>query len=406
MIILVLNCGSSSVKYKLFDMERQEVMAQGGVEKLGLPGSFLKFTMPNGEKVVLEKELPEHNVAIQFILSILTHEKYGCIKSYNEIDAVGHRVVHGGEKFSSSVQITNEVIGKVVECIDLAPLHNPPNLKGIRAMESLIPGIPQVAVFDTAFHQTMPDYAYMYGLPYSLYKKYGIRRYGFHGTSHRFVSQRACDVLGVPYEKQRIITAHIGNGGSITAIKDGKSIDTTMGLTPVEGLLMGTRCGDVDAGALSFIMDKEGLNAAGLSDLINKQSGVMGLSNISSDMREIEAAIEEGDKKAIYDYDVPDKLKELYKSKDYGRYGSNGQMPVCFIGNNHTTGGNSGSPVLNAEGQLIGINFDRAWEGVASDIMYNPEQSRNISLDIRYALFLIDKYAGAGYLIDEMTIVE
>ncbi|MDD4405179.1 MAG: acetate kinase [Parabacteroides sp.] len=304
MIILVLNCGSSSVKYKLFDMERQEVMAQGGVEKLGLPGSFLKFTMPNGEKIVLEKELPEHNVAIQFILSILTHEKYGCIKSYNEIDAVGHRVVHGGEKFSSSVQITNEVIGKVVECIDLAPLHNPPNLKGIRAMESLIPGIPQVAVFDTAFHQTMPDYAYMYGLPYSLYKKYGIRRYGFHGTSHRFVSQRACDVLGVPYEKQRIITAHIGNGGSITAIKDGKSIDTTMGLTPVEGLLMGTRCGDVDAGALSFIMDKEGLNAAGLSDLINKQSGVMGLSNISSDMREIEAAIEEGDKKAILTMNV------------------------------------------------------------------------------------------------------
>ena len=285
-------------------MERQEVMAQGGVEKLGLPGSFLKFTMPNGEKIVLEKELPEHNVAIQFILSILTHEKYGCIKSYNEIDAVGHRVVHGGEKFSSSVQITNEVIGKVVECIDLAPLHNPPNLKGIRAMESLIPGIPQVAVFDTAFHQTMPDYAYMYGLPYSLYKKYGIRRYGFHGTSHRFVSQRACDVLGVPYEKQRIITAHIGNGGSITAIKDGKSIDTTMGLTPVEGLLMGTRCGDVDAGALSFIMDKEGLNAAGLSDLINKQSGVMGLSNISSDMREIEAAIEEGDKKAILTMNV------------------------------------------------------------------------------------------------------
>ena len=311
MIILVLNCGSSSVKYKLFDMSKQEVMAQGGVEKLGLPGSFLKFTLPSGEKVVLEKELPEHNVAIQFILSTLTDNKYGCLKSLNEIDAVGHRVVHGGEKFSSSVRITNEVIGKVVECIDLAPLHNPPNLKGIRAMDAIIPGIPQVAVFDTAFHQTMPDYAYMYGLPYSLYKKYGIRRYGFHGTSHRFVSQRACDVLGVPYEKQRIITAHIGNGGSITAIKDGKSIDTTMGLTPVEGLLMGTRCGDVDAGALSFIMDKEGLNAAGLSDLINKQSGVMGLSSISSDMREIEAAIEDGDKKAILTMNVyNDRIKK------------------------------------------------------------------------------------------------
>lgn len=309
MRILVLNCGSSSVKYKLFDMDKHEVMAQGGVEKLGLPGSFLKFTMPDDKKVVLEKELPEHNAAIQFILSILTDEKYGCIKSYNEIDAVGHRVVHGAEEFSSSVEITDEVVAKMVECIDLAPLHNPPNLKGIRAMNNLIPGIPQVGVFDTAFHQTMPDYAYMYGLPYSLYKKYGIRRYGFHGTSHRYVSKRACDVLGVPYEKQRIITAHIGNGGSITAIKDGKSVDTSMGLTPVEGLLMGTRCGDVDAGALSFIMDKEGLDAKGLSDLINKQSGVLGLSGLSSDMREIEAAVADGDKKAtlalqVYNYRI------------------------------------------------------------------------------------------------------
>lgn len=357
MIILVLNCGSSSVKYKLFDMSKQEVMAQGGVEKLGLPGSFLKFILPSGEKVVLEKELPEHNVAIQFILSILTDNKYGCIKSLNEIDAVGHRVVHGGEKFSSSVRITNEVIGKVVECIDLAPLHNPPNLKGIRAMDAIIPGIPQVAVFDTAFHQTMPDYAYMYGLPYSLYKKYGIRRYGFHGTSHRFVSQRACDVLGVPYEKQRIITAHIGNGGSITAIKDGKSIDTTMGLTPVEGLLMGTRCGDVDAGALSFIMDKEGLNAAGLSDLINKQSGVMGLSSISSDMREIEAAIEDGDKKAILTMNVYN-----YRIKKYiGAYAAalGGLDLLIFTGG---VGENQWSTrtAVCREMEFMGIKLDEA----------------------------------------------
>ncbi|MDD3255798.1 MAG: acetate kinase [Parabacteroides sp.] len=357
MIILVLNCGSSSVKYKLFDMSKQEVMAQGGVEKLGLPGSFLKFTLPSGEKVVLEKELPEHNVAIQFILSTLTDNKYGCIKSLNEIDAVGHRVVHGGEKFSSSVRITNEVIGKVVECIDLAPLHNPPNLKGIRAMDAIIPGIPQVAVFDTAFHQTMPDYAYMYGLPYSLYKKYGIRRYGFHGTSHRFVSQRACDVLGVPYEKQRIITAHIGNGGSITAIKDGKSIDTTMGLTPVEGLLMGTRCGDVDAGALSFIMDKEGLNAAGLSDLINKQSGVMGLSSISSDMREIEAAIEDGDKKAILTMNVYN-----YRIKKYiGAYAAalGGLDLLIFTGG---VGENQWSTrtAVCREMEFMGIKLDEA----------------------------------------------
>ena len=299
MKILVLNCGSSSVKYKLFNMDTHEVLAQGGVEKLGLPGSFLKFTQPDGKKVILDKELPEHNAAIEFILSVLTDDKYGCIKSYNEIDAVGHRVVHGGEAFSGSVEITPEVIGKMVECIDLAPLHNPPNLKGIRAMSALIPGIRQVGVFDTAFHQTMPDYAYMYGLPYSLYKKYGIRRYGFHGTSHRYVSKRACDILGVPYEEQKIITAHVGNGGSIAAVKNGKSVDTSMGLTPVEGLLMGTRCGDVDAGALTFIMDKEKLDAKGLSDLINKQSGVQGLSGISSDMREIEAAVAEGDKRAI-----------------------------------------------------------------------------------------------------------
>ncbi len=309
MKILVLNCGSSSVKYKLFDMDANEVMAQGGVEKLGLPGSFLKFTLPDGEKVVLEHDLPEHTVAIEFILSILTGEEYGCIRSLDEIDAVGHRVVHGAEKFSSSVLITPEVIGKMVECIDLAPLHNPPNLKGIRAMQKLTPDIPQVGVFDTAFHQTMPDYAYMYGLPYSMYKNYGIRRYGFHGTSHRYVSARACEVLGVPYEKQRIITAHIGNGGSIAAIKDGKSVDTSMGLTPVEGLLMGTRCGDIDAGALTYLMDKDGLDAKGLSDLINKRSGVWGLSGISSDMREIEAAVAEGDRRAtlalkVYNYRI------------------------------------------------------------------------------------------------------
>ena len=289
MKILVLNCGSSSIKYKLFDMTSGEVMAQGGIEKIGLPGAFLKLTDKEGKKVVIEREIPGHQQGIEFILSVLTDATYGCIKDYKEIDAVGHRLVHGGEEFASSVLINQDVINKVIECSDLAPLHNPANLKGVRAMEALIPGIPQVAVFDTAFHQTMPDYAYMYGLPYEMYKKYGVRRYGFHGTSHRYVSRRACEILGVPYEDQKIITAHVGNGGSITAIKNGKSVDTSMGLTPVEGLLMGTRCGDVDAGALSFIMDKEGMDGAGLSDLINKRSGVAGLSGISSDMREIEA---------------------------------------------------------------------------------------------------------------------
>ncbi|OAV71834.1 Acetate kinase [Bacteroidales bacterium Barb4] len=304
MKILVLNCGSSSVKYKLYDMDKQEVLAQGGVEKVGLEGSFLKFTLPNGEKKILEKDLLEHTAAIEFILSVLSGSEYGCIRSYKEIDAVGHRVVHGAEKFSSSVEITPEVIGKLVECIDLAPLHNPPNLKGIEAMSKLIPGIRQVAVFDTAFHQTMPDYAYMYGLPYSCYEKYGIRRYGFHGTSHRYVSKRACEITGVPYEKQRIITAHIGNGGSVTAIQNGKSVDTSMGLTPVEGLLMGTRCGDVDAGALSFLINKEGLDYKALSDLINKQSGLLGISGVSSDMRDLEAAMNAGNQRAILAFDV------------------------------------------------------------------------------------------------------
>jgi acetate kinase len=280
-------------------MEKHATLAQGGVEKLGLPGSFLKFTLPDGKKVTLEHELPEHTAAIEFILNILKDEQYGCIRSFDEIDAVGHRVVHGAETFSSSVEITPEVIEKMVECIDLAPLHNPPNLKGIRAMQALLPHISQVGVFDTAFHQTMPDYAYMYGVPYAMYTNYGIRRYGFHGTSHRYVSARACKLLGLPYEQQRIITAHIGNGGSLTAIKNGESIDTSMGLTPVEGLLMGTRCGDIDAGALIYLMDKEGLDVKGASDLVNKQSGVWGLSGISSDMREIEAAVAQGNPKAI-----------------------------------------------------------------------------------------------------------
>lgn len=304
MKILVLNCGSSSIKYKLFDMTSGDVMAQGGIEKIGLPGAFLKLTDKDGKKVILEKDIPEHQAGIQFILSVLTDDTYGCIKDYKEIDAVGHRVVHGGEKFASSVLLTKEVLDKVVECSDLAPLHNPANLKGINAMEALIPGIPQVGVFDTAFHQTMPAKAYMYGLPYELYQKYGIRRYGFHGTSHRYVSKRACEILGVKYEDQKIITAHVGNGGSIAAIMNGKCIDTSMGLTPTEGLLMGTRCGDVDPGAIPFIMEKEGLDAAGLSNLINKKSGVAGLVGGSSDMRDLETAVAKGDERAIMTLDV------------------------------------------------------------------------------------------------------
>ncbi len=298
MKILVLNCGSSSIKYKLFDMDSKEVMAQGGIERIGLQGSFLKFALPNGEKVILEREIPEHTVGIECVLETLTGEKYGCISSLDDITAVGHRVVHGGEKFNSSVLITQDVVDQMVQCSELAPLHNPANLKGIYTISKLLPNVPQVGVFDTAFHQTMPDYAYMYPLPYEMYTKYGVRRYGFHGTSHRYVSARACEFLGVKPEGQRIITCHIGNGGSITAVKDGKSIDTSMGLTPVEGLMMGTRVGDIDAGALTFIMEKEGLDATGLSDLVNKKSGVLGIFEVSSDMRELEDAVARGEERA------------------------------------------------------------------------------------------------------------
>lgn len=299
MKILVLNCGSSSIKYKLFDMETKNVLAQGGLEKLGLPDTFLKFTLPNGEKKIIEREIPGHRAGVKFIFEILTHPEYGVIRDLKEIDAVGHRMVHGGTKFSSSVLITDEVIETTRECSELSPLHNPANLKGVEAVKELLPNIPQVGVYDTAFHQTMPDYAYLYALPYEYYTKYGIRRYGFHGTSHRYVSKRVCEFLGIPQEGTKIITCHIGNGGSIAAVKDGKSVDTSMGLTPVEGLMMGTRCGDIDAGALTYIMKKEGMDADALSNFINKKCGVAGVFERSSDMRELEDAVSAGEERAI-----------------------------------------------------------------------------------------------------------
>ena len=309
MKILVLNCGSSSVKYKLIDSDTKKVLAEGGVEKIGLPDSFLKFKKPDGEKETIFALMPTAKEAVKNILDLLTNPQNGVVKSLDEIEAVGHRVVHGMEDFSESVIITPDVIKKVKEAYSVAPLHNPANVTGIEAVESLIPGVPQVAVFDTAFHQTMPAKAFMYALPYDLYEKYGVRRYGFHGTSHRYVSRRACEFLGLPYEKQRIITCHIGNGGSITAIRDGVSVDTSMGLTPTEGLMMGTRSGDVDPGALIYLMERENLDAAGLSKLVNKQSGVLGVSGKSSDMRDIEDAIAQGDDKAklaleMYEYRI------------------------------------------------------------------------------------------------------
>ena len=304
MKILVLNCGSSSIKYALYNMDDKSVMTSGGAERVGLEGAFVKVKMPDGTKKQIMHDIPEHTEGVKFIFSLLTDPEIGVIKSLDEIDAVGHRMVHGGEKFNKSVVINDEVLKTFKECIDLAPLHNPANLKGVEAVSELMPGLPQVGVFDTAFHQTMPAHSYLYAIPYDLYKQYGVRRYGFHGTSHRYVSQRVCDFLGVKYEDKKIITCHIGNGGSIAAVENGRCVDTSMGLTPLEGLMMGTRSGDIDAGAVTFLQKKLGLDADGMSDLLNKKSGILGVTGISSDMREIEDAIEHGNERAKMSLDM------------------------------------------------------------------------------------------------------
>ena len=304
MKILVLNCGSSSVKYKLIDTSSDAVLAEGGAEKIGLADGFLKYKKADGSKAIIELGQTDHNGAVKAILNLLTDPVEGCIKNYAEIDAVGHRVVHGGEKFSQSVLITDEVKDMIKQCYDLAPLHNPANMTGIDAITALMPEVPQVAVFDTAFHQTMPAKSFMYALPYKYYTEDGVRRYGFHGTSHRYVSQRVCEFLGISPVGQKIITCHIGNGGSITAVVDGKSVDTSMGLTPTEGLMMGTRVGDVDPGALVYLMLKHNLSATELQKIINKESGMLGTSEISSDMREIEAAVEAKNPRACLGLDM------------------------------------------------------------------------------------------------------
>lgn len=298
MKIIVLNCGSSSIKYQLFDMDSKEVLAKGIVEKIGLHGSFIKNERSDGDKLLLEGDIYDHQSGIEYVLGILTSVKHGSLSNFEEIDAVGHRVVHGGEKFNSSVLINDEVIRMLEECIDLAPLHNPPNLKGIFAMQALLPNVPQVGVFDTAFHQTMPDFAYMYAIPFPLYKKYAIRRYGFHGTSHRYVSQRGAEILGQKLEDLKVITCHLGNGASVAAISHGMSVDTSMGLTPVEGLIMGTRSGDLDLGVLTYLMMKEELDINTANTLINKHSGMLGITGVSSDMREIIKASQDGNDRA------------------------------------------------------------------------------------------------------------
>ena len=304
MKVLVLNCGSSSLKYQLIDMETENVLAKGLCERIGIEGSRLKHQPAGKDAVIFDDYQEDHSVSVKMVLDALTHPEYGVVKSMSEINAVGHRVVHGGEYFANSVIINQEVIAAIEKCCELAPLHNPANLIGIAACDKIMPGVPQVAVFDTAFHQTMPERAYMYALPYEYYEKYKIRRYGFHGTSHRFVSEEVAKMLGRPYEETKTVTCHLGNGGSICAVRNGKSIDTTMGFTPLEGLVMGTRAGDIDAAVITYLMEKEGLTAAEMDNILNKQSGVLGISGVSSDFRDIEEASEAGNARAGMALDV------------------------------------------------------------------------------------------------------
>lgn len=298
MKILVLNCGSSSIKYKLYNMDDHSVMAAGGAERIGLDGAFVKVTMPDGEKKKIMHDMPDHKEGVNFVFSLLTDPEIGAIKSLDEIDAVGHRIVQGGDLFEKSVIVDESVERGIESLCDLAPVHNAGHLKGIRAVDKLMPDVPQVCVFDNAFHSTMPDYAYLYAVPYELYEKYHVRRYGFHGTSHRYVSQRVCEFLGRDISTQRIITCHIGNGASVTAVKFGKCVDTSMGLTPLAGVMMGSRSGDIDASAVTYIMEKLGLQPQEMAEYLNKQSGVLGISGVSSDMREVEAAAADGNNRA------------------------------------------------------------------------------------------------------------
>jgi acetate kinase len=298
MNVLVINCGSSSLKYQLMNMQDETLLAKGLVERIGIEGSVLKHEKEGRDKEVIMVPMKNHKDALNEVLKALVDENYGAVKSLDEIDAVGHRVVHAGEKYSGSVLITEDVMAALEECIDLAPLHNPPNIMGVEAIQELIPTVPNVGVFDTAFHQTMPPQAYIYPIPYEYYEKYKVRRYGFHGTSHRYVAERAADMMGKPMSELRLISCHLGNGASVTAIKNGKSVATSMGFTPLEGLIMGTRCGDIDPAIITFLMEKENLDIEGINNVLNKKSGVLGISGVSSDFRDIENAAKDGNERA------------------------------------------------------------------------------------------------------------
>ena len=355
MKVLVLNCGSSSLKYQLIDMETENVLAKGLCERIGIEGSRLKHQPAGKDAVIFDDYQENHSVSVKMVLDALTNPEHGVVKSMKEINAVGHRVVHGGEYFAGSVIITDEVKEALEKCCDLAPLHNPANLIGIAACEEIMPGVPQVGVFDTAFHQTMPERAYMYALPYEYYEKYKVRRYGFHGTSHRFVSEEAAKMMDRPYDQTKTITCHLGNGGSVCAVRNGKSIDTSMGFTPLEGLVMGTRAGDVDVAAVTYLMKKEGLSVDEMDNILNKKSGVLGLSGVSSDFRDIEEAAEEGNDRAGAALDV-----FAYKvAKRIGAYAAamNGVDAIVFTAGLGENSGTTRRAICDYLG-FMGVHID------------------------------------------------
>ena len=357
MKVLVLNCGSSSIKYKLYNMDNETVLAQGGVERIGLDNAFIKVKLTNGEKKQIMADLPTHKEGVSLVFKCLLDPEFGAIKDLKEIDAVGHRIVQGGDKYNKSVIVDKQVEQDIEELCDLAPVHNAGHLKGIRAVDALMPTTPQVCVFDNAFHSTMPDYAYLYAIPYELYEKYHIRRYGFHGTSHRYVSQRVCEILGLDVNNSRIITCHIGNGASVAAVLNGKVIDTSMGLTPLAGLMMGSRCGDIDASAVTYLMDKLGKKPQEMADYLNKQSGVLGITGISSDMRDVENAAQEGNKRAklaleMYDY----RIKKYIGAYAAALGGVDAVVFTAGVGENQTDTREQACAGL----EFLGIKIDKA----------------------------------------------
>jgi acetate kinase len=361
--ILILNCGSSSIKYQFIETQTRIIQAKGSVERIGMKGAILRHERHDGNSVKITGEIVDHQAGVEYILSILLSPNHGVIEDRSEIEAVGHRVVHGGERFTESVLIDEEVVQGIEDCIDLAPLHNPPNLKGIKACRRLLPGVPMVGVFDTAFHHTLPDYAYLYGLPYVLYKRHGVRRYGFHGSSHLYVSQRVAVLLGKTIDQLRIVTCHLGNGASMAAVKYGESVDTTMGFTPVEGLLMGTRCGDIDPAAVLHVMGTEELSLGDANAMLNKHSGLYGISGISSDMREIIEEVEAGNRRAKQAFDI-----YCYRIKKYiGAYAAamGGLDAVLFTG-----GIGENSPLVRSQ-CLTGLEF----LGIELDAGLNARES-------------------------------